>query len=356
MNTDFGPQHYVPVLKVKRGEKQALASISPGLQQYVVPLLEIVKRTDKTLPDHLTNGFSRLAQCLSGYSRCLLDVQELEPDGQAGAAESFNRASAEGITFTPVTGISRSADVYPAVALADTNGIALRLTDSDFQTGQLATDLNYFLSTNSILPSSVDLIVDLGDVGDLIPPGIIQKTMDFLTNVPSKNQWRTLTVAGSAFPLSMAVVDRNSSKLVPRADWVAWRDGLYSRRAALERLPTYSDCAIQHPIGVEGFDPRFMRASPTMRYTLDNDWLLVKGESARVTPASNQFPTLATQLVYGSLQNFYRGAQHCAGCRMIQDSANGVPRLGSPEIWRRIGTIHHITTVVHDGLGSLLWP
>ena len=40
----FGPHHYVPVLKVKRGEKKALQCIAPGLQPKVTPLLEIVEK------------------------------------------------------------------------------------------------------------------------------------------------------------------------------------------------------------------------------------------------------------------------------------------------------------------------
>ena len=35
-----------------------------------------------------------------------------------------------------------------------------------------------------------------------------------------------------------------------------------SSREGLLRVPTYSDYAIQHPSGVEGFDPRRMQVSP----------------------------------------------------------------------------------------------
>ena len=38
----FGPHHYVPVLKIKRGEKKALAAIEPSVRQRITPLLEIV--------------------------------------------------------------------------------------------------------------------------------------------------------------------------------------------------------------------------------------------------------------------------------------------------------------------------
>ena len=353
----FGPRHYMPVLKVKRGEKKALADISLGLRKRIVPLLEIVERTTApTVDKHLTTSFRELASSLHGYAHCLLDVREIKHDGPAAAAEAFSRAATAGISFTPVTGISRNADVASAVALSSVSGVGIRLTRSEFESGRLTADLNSFLSTNRLTPDRVDLIVDIGSVCDLITAGVMALTQAFLADVPNKGQWRTLTVTGSAFPQSMGVVNRNSSARIARSEWLAWRSGLFGQRATLERLPTFSDCAIQHPVGVENFDPMIMQVSASIRYSSGNDWLLVKGESTRFNPPSNQFPQLATQLVYGQLQRDFTGAGHCAGCRMAKKSADGLSGLGSAEVWRRIGTVHHITTVVQNDLASLPWP
>jgi hypothetical protein len=116
----------------------------------------------------------------------------------------------------------------------------------------------------------------------------------------------------------------------------------------LPRLPTFSDCAIQHPRGVEGFDPRIMQVSASIRYTLPEDWLLLKGESTRFKQPSVQFPDLATRLVYGHLRSHFRGATHCEGCASIKAAADGAPRFGSAEAWRRLGTMHHISTVAEQ--------
>ena len=358
----FTSDHYVPVLKVKRGEKKALASIDPRLRKHVTPLLEIVERKGSvdpppTVTKHLSTSFHDLALSLHGYTRCLLDVHEIAPDGPGAAAEAFDRASLAGMSFTPVTGISRTADVASAVSYSGSKGIGIRLTREEFETGTLTADLTGFLSTNALRPSQVDLIVDLGPVQqEFVTAGVIALTQAFLADVPSKGQWRTLTVTGSAFPSSMGMVHRNSSTRVERSEWLAWRDGLHTRRGQLERLPTFSDCAIQHPAGVEGFDFRYMQSSATIRYTSADDWLLVKGVGTKATSTTIQFPQLATRLVYGQLQSDFKGRRHCRGCQMANDAADGVPQLGSPEVWRKIGTIHHITTVVQDDLASLPWP
>ena len=353
----FSSRHYVPILKVKRGEKGALANISPTLKQNVVPLLEIVAR--KQAPDvdrHLTTSFRDLASSLQGYTRCFLDAREIAPDGASAAAEVFSRASAQGIQFTPVTGISRTADVVPAIAFSHGRGIGIRLTRDEFESHRLPLELNSFLVAKGLLPDSVDLIVDLGSIEKLITAGAIALAQAFLAVVPTQRQWRTLTVTASSFPKSMGIVARNSSKKVERSEWLAWRRGLFNRRGTLDRLPSFSDCGIQHPEGVEGFDPKTMQVSASIRYASGDDWLLVKGESTRGNKARLQFPQLARSLVYGLHQNDFAGQQHCVGCKMAKDSADGSSGLGSAEVWRRIGTIHHLTTVVQDDLGSLPSP
>ena len=151
-------------------------------------------------------------------------------------------------------------------------------------------------------------------------------------------------LSASAFPLSMGVVGRNSHAVVARAEWLAWRNHLRDG-GRVRRVPAYSDCAIQHPSGVEGFDPKLMQVSATVRYTLSESWLLIKGESTRRNPARLQFPRLAKQLVYGHLRDRFHGKPHCQGCTSIKAAADGQPGFGSAEAWRRIGTVHHIAEV-----------
>lgn len=350
----FGPHHYVPVLKIKRGEKKALAAIEPSVRQRITPLLEIVERTDKQLDAHLKTTFRDLADSVEPYSRCFLDAREIAPDGPVAAEEVFNRASSAGIVFTPVTGITRSADVTAALSHT-TNGLALRLTRDEFEGGHLASSLISFMSQHRLVPEETDLIVDLGPVDDMVVDGVVAFTDVFLTDIPDHARWRTFTVSASAFPKSMGSVGKHSYDLIERAEWLAWRDNFHSRRQGLPRLPTFSDCAIQHPMGVEGFDPRTMQVSAAVRYAKDDHWLLIKGESTRRNPPSEQFPVLATQLVYGHLSSHFAGATHCVGCAGIKAAADDTPGFGSAEAWRRLGTIHHITTAAR-ALDSLPWP
>lgn len=98
-----------------------------------------------------------------------------------------------------------------------------------------------------------------------------------------------------------------------------------------------------------------MQVSAAIRYALPEHWLLIKGESTRRLPPSQQFPDLASKLVYGELGGDFAGPDHCSGCASMKAAADGAPKLGSPEAWRRLGTIHHLTTVI-EGLTALPWP
>ena len=351
----FGPNHYVPVLKVKRGEKAALRSIASSLHVRITPLLQIVERTpDKSLEKHVETAFKDLATSVQPYARCFIDAREIEPDGPTGAEAVFVRAASEGIVFTPVTGVTRSVDVAAALDHR-THGIALRVTRSEVEAGNITSKIEAFLGIHGLVPSDIDMIVDVGAVEEMIPEGIAALVSTCLAEIPHQNDWRTLTVSACAFPMSMGGVERHSHDLVERAEWVAWKDSLHAVRDDLARLPAFSDYAIQHPKGVERFDPRIMQVSAAVRYTTDLHWLLVKGESTRSTRPGTQFPQIATRLVYGHLQSYFAGAAHCAGCRGIKDAADGTPKYGAPEVWRKLGTIHHISKVMQD-FGALSWP
>jgi len=351
----FGPNHYVPVLKVKRAEKAALRSIAPSLCERITPLLEIVARKpDKTVADHLKTSFDHLADSVKPYAQCFLDLREIASDGQSAAVSAFQRAARDGIVFTPVTGLSRTADVTAALA-HQTNGLAIRVTRSEFERVGLPARLQAFMSRHGLIPEQTDLIIDLGLVDSMLSVGVAALTDAGLQEVPDQTRWRTLTVSACAFPSSLASVGRHAHGLIVRTEWCIWKDHLHVQRKALKRLPTFSDCIIQHSKGVEWFDPRTMKVSAAIRYAYLNDWLIIRGESIKRTPPRTQFPRLAAQLTGGPLQSYYSGPQHCAGCELIQNAAGGASGLGSLEVWRRIGTIHHITSVI-DNLSSLPWP
>jgi hypothetical protein len=350
----FGPTHYVSVLKIKDNEKRALVLLGAAHASKFTPLLEVVERKGKSLADHIDTTFKRLANSVEDWAGCFLDARELSSDGDPGAEAVFSRADSEGINYVPVVGLTRTAGNRPALKHAK-NGVALRLTREELEADVLPGAIPKFLNTNSLDPGQVDLIMDMGDVGMLIAPGVFGLAQSFLGAVPHHKTWRTFTLSGCAFPKSMGKVGRDSFLLVNRTEWIGWRDGLYVNRGTLKRLPTFSDCAIQHPSGVEGFNPLTMAVSAAARHASGDSWLLVKGESTRNVSPSVQYRAIAKKIVSNAHGQHFLGATHCAGCADIEAAAKGAPGLGGLGVWRRIGTTHHVATVLKD-LSALHWP
>jgi hypothetical protein len=342
---------YVPTLKLKRGEKAALRSIPPALRARIAPLIEVVERKDrKPIVKHLATAFHGLADSVAGYGPVFLDVHELAEDGERIAARVFQMAADQGIPFVPVTGLGMRADRRPALKFTE-GGLALRITRADYESGSMGTDIIALIKDSRLDPTRTDMMLDLGPVDEMIVMGIVRLSERLLAELPLPGDWRTLTLTGCAFPKSMGIVDRNSHKLVERAEWLSWKTSLYGRRSKLKRLPRFGDSGIQHSSGVEGFDPRTMQVSAAIRYTTGNDWLLVKGVGTRGTPATAQFPRLAKRLAHGTHKALFGGGDHCVGCSGIVAAAAGSPGLGSPEVWRRLGTIHHLVTVADELAG-----
>lgn len=350
----FGANHYVPVLKVKDGEKRALAGLTAAVSAHVTPLLEIIERKKGTPASHVVTAFKQFPAAVARVPRYFIDTREVASDGSSAATDVFARALALGRPFTPVTGIRRTADVAPALA-AGGIGIAIRVTREEFEDGALPNELSAFVGASGLAPAAIDLILDLGDVGLMVPAGVARLSRQFLAAVPSVTAWRTLTVVACAFPMSMKGIGRYSSEFRDRTEWLAWRDSLYARRAGLPRLPTFGDCAIQHLRGVEGFDPKIMQTSATIRYACATQWLLIKGESTDVTRSPAQFRLLAQELTAGALAPNFAGANHCPACNDMVRVAGGAPKLGSLAVWRRLGTLHHITRT-SDDIRALVWP
>lgn len=347
--TDFGPNHYVPALKMKRAEKKALPLVSSTAKVRLTPLFEIVESKGKEIARHVDTGMRGLSPGTDPLPRFFLDAGELEPDGVLGARRMFDVATDLKLKCTPVTGPARF-DL--AIARAHGGALALRLTRRLFEGGTLSREVSRCLEEEELDASQIDLILDAGDVSQMVPIGVAQLFAQMMRVLPDIVRWRTLTALSCGFPGSISAVKTGDTGEILRRDWLAWRNELYERRATLKRLPTFGDYAIQNIKGVEGFDPRTMQASAAIRYTLADSWLIVKGAGTKKSPAAKQSIGLAKRLVTHSK---FMGAKHCVACQTIAAAATGKHTVTTLEEWRRLGTVHHLE-VAGPQIAALTWP
>lgn len=352
-------KQYVPVLKLKPGEKQALRRLPASVASSVVPLFEIIVRAGKpdeeppTIEEHLDKALNDLADAVGGVPYFFLDCREIAGDGPDAAQQAFQRAAHPSTLFpkpfVPVTSVTRTVDVAAALSHAK-HGLALRISKEEFEAGILNSAIPTFLKAHGLQASNTDLIIDLGAVDHMVGPGVEALSQAFLADIPHPTSWRSLIVSACDFPSSLGDIDANSHERVARTAWACWRDDLYSKRTKVSRLPTFSDCGIQHRDGVEGVDFTKIKPSAAIRYAETEAWFLTKGVNIRDN-GGGQFRDLAQVVIDQT------GAQasHCGGCHGLHEAAENADGYGALQKWRELGTLHHITLTV-ENLAALPWP
>lgn len=354
---------YVPILKAKEGEYKALTDLKAGTKAAIVPLLEVPSipwdwasdAPAKGLDAHIAPVIAKITAAWGTAQPAYLDA-DLVSDERTAAGKHplevlFADARTAGLTLIPVAGTDRSADdlaAVAAVAAADGRGICLRLVPDDFLPGApLAVEIATVLAATGVDAPDVDLIVDLGALPAGQAATFTIAWTAVLPTLPRLADWRTVTLAGTAFPISLSGMPAMTITSIAREEWHVYQ-GI--RAAGLPRVPDFGDYAIAHPDLLD-VDPRLMQMSAAIRYAAPAEWLVVKGRGVRRN-GWNQTQDLSRLLI---ARPESQPATHCAGCDFIRRRAAGSPTPGNGTTWRYVGTVHHLTTVVEQ-LTSLTGP
>jgi Beta protein len=337
----FGHRHYVPVLKSKQGELWALERTTPNQRAHLTPLLEIHSAGVKTIAQHATkvmdNVFNSWGALPLFMDTCLHGVT-----GNAAVAAAttiFQTAQSKGLQFVPVTSIERSSTYQAIIAAHASRGVMIRLSPDDFaDTAVLATRLAELLPRIGLTPSKVDILIDFGAVGS--PAIQVQAIRALVAALPNVNLWRTLTVAGSAFPPSIAAQPPNQWNSLPRREWVAWRTAIVTPPFPV-RLPAYAD------YGVRDTAPPAEFGSPyaNIRYTAGglylvrrNDVLVKDGGSSGIYPICNSLRSRPE----------FSGPTFSAGDERMDTTGLQQAAPGNAGSWTQWAMSHHFAVVVAE--------
>jgi hypothetical protein len=154
--------------------------------------------------------------------------------------------------------------------------------------------------------------------------------------IPRVSEWRSFIVAATSFPPNLTGLPPSDSSLLDRTEWRLWLD-LWRRRRELPRRATFGDYTISHPEPAE-VDYRVMRPSASIRYTTEEDWLVLKGRNLRDN-GFGQFYEVCRDLIQ---RQEYSGARFSWGDTHIYECANERTGPGNLTTWRKVGTSHHL--------------
>lgn len=372
----FDYKHYVPILLWKRGEQIGLQHCTENVKDRMTPLLEIPPidwnyTTDvpKKTPDEHVAGIAESIVRSWGTERpFFLDTYNLDDEtdkhGRPICERIYKDCREHSLQAIPVLSLqtppSELASIEATIK-ADHRGVCLRFTPQDLENEDVfrrwvEERLNEFGLSNE----EVDLLFDLGYTPER--PSLVHIRALINDVLFEHSSWRTFTVASTSFPVDLSDVERDSIEALLRIEWETWEKLLsayQSRR--IPRMPTFGDYAINNPTPL-AIDPRRTNPSGQIRYTIENEFIIVKGGAVRDTKRGQE--VVARGRTYKQMRGLcqalvsrddFRGRDFSWGDRYILDCANGQVSTGNAETWRRVGTNHHLTFVVEQ-LANYPWP
>ena len=367
-------QHYMPVLRAKRSEWDALAAITPAVRGVLLPLIELPpdlleqgpppqKRPKKPTPRPSPTEFARTklqefaahAMEAAAAGRVLVDIGHCATTNfVVQGVAVWDTLLAVWAGHRPAIGLVLHLTWPDAVLTAATRllgslggGAALRLTRSDLARPDLGARIDAVLRACGLTPEQTHLVVDLANG----PSAISYR--DLARRLPHLTSWRTYTVVAGCFPpnLNEDDVERHLNPH-DRTEWhVWWRQvappvpGAPTGDAARPaRLPAFGDfttqCACYAP------SPR-IAGSFSVRYTTDTHILVYRGykPDAQKGRTGNQFIGHARALC--SAPHIFYGWAFSAGDEQIFAKAHpSAVGPGGAQYWRTAGINHHMTTTV----------
>lgn len=349
---------YMPILKWKMGEYQALERLDKGSKDSIVPLFEIppidydhAKQQDaKSLDAHLNDFGKKLKSKWDGRA-CFVDMQFVTngkpcilSTGHHCVDSIFLDARANGCQAIPVITLNADAAFRQAVARViqqDRRGVALRITVSDFDNANMPQAIDLLLAELSLKYIDVDLILDMKAPDYQSLSFAAMQMQMLLGKLPTLNLWRSLVVAASSFPSAATALAKGYSFIaIPRNEWKAYKL-LIPMLGTTMRLPSFGDYAVASPEMVS-LDMRMIQPSAKVRYTYDDNWHFAVGKSVRSAGGFGQYRHLCDTL---TKQPYFDGAGASEADDYIAKCAAGTASTGNLSTWVWVATNRHLTLV-----------
>lgn len=333
--------YYVPVLRWKAAEKGDLEELSDEERSMCRPLIELIPKNLES------KSFAKLSKelkqsCQSNclyldFQTCFQQIGEEFPNDKAD--NIFGKLLLQESRLIPVVRLAATSGFLSIVkryATASGDGICLRVTCEDLQKENADKKIALFLDRIGIDTYLVDLLVDSVFINTTSPD---IKTP--LLNVPNPLLWRNLIWIGGSFPRNLTELSVGNH-YIPRSEWEAWRK-LSDSTNAISRVPAFGDYTIQHPIFYAP-PPHPVNVSASIRYTLSDSWLVMRGEGLmnKDGPKNKQYPAHATILCDST---DFSGAGFSAGDSYIAKTALDPSKPGNATTWLKAGINHHMTMV-----------
>lgn len=350
-------EFYLPVLKSKQGEFDALSKLSNEIKNSIVPLLEITpmewdhatKVKPRTIEEHLRNFCKKVIKKWPS-NNSFIDtslINDKEPDGMSCIEFVFKLLHEKGISPVPMIRITSPDNFLSGIStislIYGLDEIGIRVTINDITSPNFEVNLEDVLNKIEFQSKNCHLILDLNDADFTNSEDFADGIVQALSSFPKLQSWKSFTVCGGSFPATNLL--KVGVNHIPRNEWAFYKKLIEKLSTEdFNRKINYGDYSIVAP-GYFEFDPIKMSRSANIRYTHNDIWYVVKGKALKKSEDFKQYVTQASNIINSG---FYLGEGFSEGDTHILRCSNGQTTPGSPTVWNWVGNNHHFTKVVSD--------
>jgi hypothetical protein len=318
---------YIPFLKFKQNEIQAIGTLEKDVNDEIIPFFDL-PRSKKILNvsdiiQRIELGESQISRIFGkkGFQKFYIDNFDIDDDIDINGFPQYryilNYLSS--YHLIPVLAFDRHSDHNnAAIDYISINGgsIALRLQGEDLESYKITKNIiaQIWPQISQAKPKEIHLIIDQRIITDL--ESSLTSIKSFIENFVKDFHVDLIIITGSTIPSNIAdLIDTNDEKHILRKEYHLWKR--LKSNTELQFI-TFGDYGVVSPDYSDAeFDPRLFRrvSTPKVFYVYDDKFYVVRGESFQNHPDGNgQYFDIADKI---ASKNFYRNSTYSTGDKYL---------------------------------------
>lgn len=346
---------YVPALRWRQGEYQALAKLSAAAKDRIVPFITIPEvefdfelwQPKKTIQEHV-HPFAARFNAKWGRRPAWVGVHHSISDKPMGDGrdiftyvfEALRAFQAYALPAVPLDASPATVESVRSIVALDGLGVAISIRLENLMKLDARSRIEGLAESIGLSFDEIDLVIDLG-APNFEPynafAGALITAMQKLGDIDA---FRNFVIVGTAIPETFKGVAKGADRL-PRHDWLFYQ-ALLNKMPAGMRQPIYGDYTIVHP-EFAPVDMRKIKSAGKLIYTAATVWEVRKGGAFRDNPG--QMHDHCASIVASGM---FRGAGFSSGDDYIAKCAVKAKGPSNQPWWKFVTINHHITHVLDD--------
>ena len=348
---------YVPALRWRQAEYQALERLGPTVKDQIMPLITIPdveydfeqQQPKRTVNGHVSPFITRYHKKW-GQRPAWIALNEAIANGRMDDGSHvfdyvFNGLrlhNAQAIPALPLAADPATIAAVSTVVAQDRQGSAILVRLENLMVDGLEARVVALAKDLRVKLNEIDLIIDLR-TPNFEPYSLFATALiAYIPRLGDLMAFRNVVLVSTAIPETFSDISKGTDE-IPRHDWLFYQSLLMNLPSGMRR-PVYGDYTIVHP-NFEAKDMRKIKPAGKIIYSRENMWGTRKGDSFRDN--RDQMHSHCQEIVLDAQFNF-RGQDFSWGDAYINDCAarrKGPSNLGH---WKKVAINHHITLVTEE--------